>query len=173
MRNYMWLLMGVILFTACDKDEEPIVQAKLDLVGEWTASEVSATATVNDVPYIQYVQEAFDLTEAQAEEYANEFLHELSSGLTGTISFSAENTYHAQFGNEPGEEGTWLMSNDAKTITLTESDGDVDGEAMELEVITLSATTLVVVLEEFEFEDMNDNGTDDELVISLELTFVK
>ena len=161
--------MGVILFTGCDKDEEPVVQAKIDLVGEWTASEVSASAIINSVPMIQYVQEALDLSAAEAELFADEFLHELTSGLSGTITFSAENTYTAHFGNEPAEEGTWLMSNDAKTITLTES----DGETMELEVITLSATTLTVKVEEIESEDMNDDGTVDELVISLELTFVK
>ncbi len=170
MRNLIWLfIFGTFLITGCNNDDEPVNNGAIDLVGEWTATNVSVSMTVDGTPLAQWLQEAMDLSDAEAQEYADLFAEEMS-GMTGTITFNEDNTYTAHFGDDPEESGTWEFINNNQTLILTEGDDD---SPMELNVITLTETTLKVGIEEVESEDMNDDGTKEDLVINMELTFEK
>ena len=170
MRNLIWIFfLGAFLISGCNQDDEAVDHAELNILGEWTAEEVSVGATVNGVSMQLWAQDAMQLSDTQAEAFVEEFVYELKSGLTGTITFNEDKTYTLKFGDDPEENGTWLLT--GETLTLTEHDSDDD--AMELDVITLTETTLTVSIEETESEDMNDDGTADELVITIELTFIK
>lgn len=169
MRHIIWIfIVGAFLITGCNNDaEEPVNQTELDLIGEWTAKEISVLAMVNGEPMIQWIQEELGLTDVEALLFEELFLQELADGLSGTITFNADKSYSLKFGDDPEEIGTWLLSNNNQTLTLTSDD------TMELEVITLTASTLKIGFEEMESGDLNDDGTDDELVINLELTLEK
>ena len=169
MRNFIWIFItGVVLISGCNNDE-PEDQAKLDLIGTWTATEVSVGITVNGTPLLQWIQDALDLSDTEAQGFAELFIQELASSLSGTATFNADNSYSLQLGNDPVENGTWLLSNNNQILILTQS----NNETSELEVITLNATTLKLGFEETETDDLDDDGTDDELVLNLSLTFEK
>ncbi len=170
MRNLIWIFfLGAFLISGCNQDDEAVSQAELKILGEWTAAEVSVGATINGVSMLQWAQDAMQLSDTQAQAFVEEFVQELASDLTGTITFNEDKTYTLKFGDDPEENGTWLLT--GETLTLTETGSNDD--AMELEVITLTETTLTLAVEETESEDMDDDGTMDELVINIEITFNK
>jgi len=170
MRNFIWIfIVSTVLISGCSKDDEPVNQAELDLVGEWTAKEFSLGLTINGTPFLEWLEEETDLSESEIELFVDLLIEGFSAELSGTIEFFGDHTFLSQFGSDPEESGTWLLTNNNETLTITNS----NNESSIWIVITLTSTTLMVGLEETDSDDLDGDGTDEDIVTSIELTFEK
>lgn len=171
-KKLLWILAipaMVILFTACNDDEGATPDPAADLYGEWLSSEILVSFSIDGQGMLTYLVDELDWSEAEAQEFVDAILQELSQGFSGSIEFRTDKTYTADFGDGP-ETGTWTLSEDKTLITLTQT-GDSDPD--EIDVVSLNATTLVVGFEEIFEEDLDEDGTNEIIDLGIELTFLK
>ena len=157
------LVFGVsILFTACEKSSSEDLSGSI--VGTWTIESTSMDATINGVSFIDYYKETFGLTQADADALLKLFKEEFE--MAGSITINADGTYTAVFDGE-NDEGTWRLSDDKKTLTI---DDNTQYE-MVFTVKKLTDSELVLVGSESDTKDINEDGTDENLVITVQMNF--
>ena len=64
----MVMVFGILFISSCSKDDEPVDQTSLDLIGVWESSSVQLLITVGGVSLFQYYVDEMGLTEEEAEE---------------------------------------------------------------------------------------------------------
>ncbi len=163
------LLLLLVLFNACNKDEEPLSETYLNLIGTWSSTEIKYGVLIDNVSITQYFIDELGYTEAEAEAAVVLFGQALASGFVGTLEFKNDNTYIAKFGGDT-VNGTWELVNSDQQINLKE---DGFPEVQEVEIKSVTETTLVVAFDEMTSDDLDGDGTDEELSINLELTLDK
>ncbi|MEQ9425965.1 MAG: lipocalin family protein [Cyclobacteriaceae bacterium] len=166
--NYFLMLfllpVMIISVASCGGDDDDDDDSDSDdLIGIWTVSDAALEITIDGEDFIQWFIDNLGITEAEAEVELEDF----SFDVTGTITFNADGTYSSNFSGD-SESGTWALV--GSTLTLTEA-GETSGD--QLQVVSLNSSTLVLGFDESDFDDFDDDGTDEALVISLELTFTK
>lgn len=164
-KNTMLILSGLVIlsFTACEKDSDS--DPKVDeIVGEWTITSSSYTATINDVDMIQYFMDAFEVSQEIAESITDEFYED----ITGTANFKADGTY-IMTSNGSTDNGSYKMNADNTKITMDEG---TDYE-MVMNVSTLTSSKLELSYTETDMEDMDEDGTMDILKMTITLIFSK
>jgi len=165
-KRISFFMLLIFLFNACNKDDEPLSETYLNLIGKWSASQLSFNVQINNIPLIQYYKDELGLTDSEAQVLVELFGQTLASGFVGTIEFKNDNTYIADFGGD-NENGTWELVNSDQQINLTEAGST---ETQEIEIKSVTETTLVIAFDEMDTEDLDGDGTVEELSISLELT---
>lgn len=157
------MLMATSLFivTSCGDDEPELDATTLNLIGVWeTEDEVQLSIGVTGLTPEELIE---------FEEAINFYISLFAQGFFGTVEFKADKTYTSTFGDDT-QTGTWEVTNEEKTLLMTESGGM---EASELDIISISSTALVVGFEETESIDINSDGTDDEFTFEVEITLNK
>ncbi len=160
------MVSGSLVFTSC-KDDDDDNEPESPLVGVWAYESVDISITINEVDFIDYIIEAFDLTQAEAEEFEEEFIEEMNEfdGMKWTFTKDSKFTVTSPEGNE---NGTWSLSADNKKLSLT--------SGTETDVITVKSLTSskmeLFYAEEYE-EDMDEDGEDDVFAISMTLKLKK
>jgi len=168
-RNLLWVLSATILFSlaACNKDDEEVDQNKL-LVGLWESTEVRMTFSVSQISLYQYYIDELGLTEEEADE-ANQLYGDIfASGLIGSIEFNEDNTFTSTLGSSV-ETGTWWIVN-STTLKLTE---ELRTDQIDLTIVTLNTAKLVIGFDDTKIDDINEDGTDEEILIEIEIVFDK
>lgn len=162
-------LMGLTVFSSCDKDDEKTSENKL--LGTWTVTEADLDIEVNDMPLLDYLVDYLDLSEEEAVIYAAAFESIYSDFATDglKITFNSNNTYTGEMPGEAPQNGTYSLSADGKTLTL---DGGTEDES-QVSIISLTSTTLEVKQEEEGEEDFDEDGEDESLKIKVEMTLTK
>lgn len=164
-KNTLLILMGLVVltFTSCDKDSDGDKNAD-NILGVWTITSSSFDATINDVDIIQYFMDAFGVSQAIAESITEDFYED----ITGTANFKADGTY-TMTTNGSVDNGTYKMSADNSKMTMDE--GTVD--EITVNIVTLTSTKLELSFTETEVEDMDEDGIDDTLKMTITLVFTK
>ena len=156
----MTIILSVLFISSC-KDDEGLDQTSLDLIGVWeTEDEVQLSVSVTGL-----TQE--ELTEYQ--EFINLFLTAFAQGFFGTIEFKDDLSYTSTFGGET-QTGTWVVLNDGEILILSETG---ETEDIELEIISLTSSTVIIGFQEIESDDLNGDGSEDDITIDVELTLNK
>ncbi len=169
MRNILWILMvATVLISGCNNDDD-VNQAEQDLLGTWTSKEISAEMSIDGKSIIQWFADESGLPESEIEKIIQDLLDENASGLSGTLEFKPDNTYSADFFGSPKETGTWQLANNSETLILTSS----DNSSTEMDVVSLSATMLILGFEEMDSNDLNGDGTDENLLLKIKWTLEK
>jgi len=166
------ILMSLSLgfLTSCEKDEGE--KASSDLIGTWTIQESSMDVTIDGVDLVAYLMTALGIPEAQAKVFADLFLaSEGGMSPTGTITIKDDNTYTANMDGEV-ENGTWAVSSDGKTLTISGTD-EYGPYSDVLTIVSLSSSQLVLTITEDSEEDLDDDGVDETLDIVITLTLTK
>lgn len=178
------LLLGVIataltLVSCGDDDGDSGGNITGSLVGTWTGG----TATVNsftingeDVSvfleqYRDLLIESEEFTEEEADAFLEFFEEILIGGFTetfeGTITFNEDGTYESTDSEFGTETGTWELSGSTLTI-----DGGTEDE-LDVEVVSLTDSRFEGTIKEDVSEDLDGDGTSDDLSIDVTIVFTR
>ncbi len=162
MRNIIWIfIIGSVLISGCNKDDEGLDQTSLKLIGVWeTVGGVQLNVSITNLTNEEL---------SEYEEDVNAYLNAFVQKFFGTFEFKANLTYTSTLGSNT-ETGTWAVINEETTILLTETGTT---ETTQIEIVSLNATTLVIGLEELDTSDFNNDGTEEEITLQVEVTFDK
>jgi major membrane immunogen (membrane-anchored lipoprotein) len=165
------MLFTATLLTSCGSSDDDAKPANAELIGTWTYKDAKIDVKINNKTIKDYFVEALGISAIQATVIEALLLEELEDGeLKGsTVTFNADGSYSSKSGDGTVTTGTYTI-NDAKTkVTVIES-----GETTTFDVKELSSNQLTIgYTEEDNSEDFDDDGTNDTLVASLEVTFSK
>jgi hypothetical protein len=152
--------------TSCNKDDDGNSSTNEDdLIGVWTINSANSNAdiSINGVSIVDYFMDTFDLTEAEAEEFASLFEFELS----GTIEFNSNGTYVADI-EDGTETGTWELNNN--TITMDKGTED----EVDFQIKSLTSSKLVIEFSETSSdEDIDEDGTPETMKVDMHLELSK
>lgn len=164
-RNTLLILMGLVVLTitSCEKDSDGDTKAN-EIIGVWTISSSTFEGTINGVDIVQYFMDAFGVSQAVAESFTADFYEE----ITGTANFKADGTY-TMTTNGSTDNGSYKLSADGKKLTLDE--GTVD--ELIIDVATLTSSKMEFSFTETEVSDMDEDGTDDTLIMTISLVLTK
>ena len=165
------LFSSLFLFNNCSSDGDEGDNENNKFIGTWTMSSIDVELKAGGIPLIQYLVNNGDLTEAEAELIEAIFKSALEDELgEGEIELISNNTYVADFGDEP-DTGSWSYDSSTGYLTIDSDDPNEDTQMIMVKSIT-SSTLIIEQSETFE-EDVNDDGTIDEVESSIEMTFTK
>jgi len=151
------------------------------LEGTWTISSASLESiAINGEDFTIFFQDLFQdlldlgfVTQAEVDESINLFESEIEGDFTdefeGMLTFNANGTYTIA-DSEGMDTGMWNLKNGDKTLVIDE------GTEFEVEIDIVSLTNSRFegsITESDNSEDIDEDGTDDELEIVLNLIFTK
>ena len=153
-------VFSILIFTGCGDDDEGLDPTSQMLIGVWeTQDEIEFQVGIEG------------LTQEELDEYSeliNAFLQLYAQSFFGTIEFKNDLTYTASFGE--ADTGTWMVTNEGKTLILNSND---EPEDVEVELISVGTTQLVLGLNQEEDTDVNGDGVDETFSIEIEMTLDK
>jgi len=150
--------------SSCKKDSKQTD----NLIGTWTAGTPVYTVMVGTKTLTQYYTDVMGMSASQALQATTIVNLAIMQTFTGTIQFKSDNTYTSTMGGSV-ETGTWSLSSDAKTLTLS----PVGGTPVNITITSLTSNKLNATLTDTESEDLNSDGTPETLTISVTLPFTK
>lgn len=126
-KKFAWLLLLFlpVLFQACNKDEE-LTPEEL-LIGTWAFSDIEVFAAGMKIPESLYSQ-----------FLGSEYLELFSENTIA--KFKPDDTYILSTSGEREIIGTWVLSDDAKALTI--DTGDADTIVFHVEALTKNSTVL-------------------------------
>jgi hypothetical protein len=158
------IVIGLVL-SGCSKKDSATTD---NLVGTWTAGEVTFDAKVGDMTLTQYFTDVAGYTATEAAQYTALFNAFLQQSFVGTLQIKSDGTYTATLGGS-GDSGTWSLSDDGKTLTINSS-SDVP---MDVEIVELTSNTLKVRMTGTQSEDLNGDDVNETITISADITFTR
>jgi hypothetical protein len=164
LRHFIPVIITGLILSSCSKDSTPAD----DLVGTWTSGTATFTAMINGKTITQYFIDDLGLTAAEAQQATTLFNAQMQQSFSGTIQLKSDHTYTATMGGE-ADTGTWSLSSDGKKLTI-DSSTDVPLVA---DVVELTSSKLHLQGTETQTEDLNDDGTNETIIVTVDLTFTK
>ena len=164
LRNLIPVIITGLILSSCSKDST----TTNDLIGTWNTQSSTFTATINGKTLTQYFMDDMGLTADEAQLAIGMFNTQMQQTFTGTIQMKSDNTYTSTMGGTT-DTGTWSLSSDGKTITL---DAGTEGSTI-LDVIELTSSKLHVSGTETTTDDLNADGIQDTMVVTIDLTLTK
>jgi len=162
-KSIFLVLLAVLTLSSCKKD------SKSDpIIGTWTAGTTTFAATVGDKTLNQYFVDIMGLTQEQADSYTALYDQTLKQAFTGTITIKSNNTYTDNLGGT-ADSGTWSLNSDQTQLTIVSG---TDGPTT-MDVVELTSSKLRLHTSEVVPEDLNSDGTDELINISIDVTFTK
>lgn len=164
--SLLLIVTAMLTFTSCDSDDDKDPSGESLIVGTWTYESSTVDIKVDDVDLIEYLIDVLELGEEEAEDLELEWQEDFDLGIE-SWEFEADGTFTYE-ADEETATGTWSLSNDGKTLTITES-----GESQSAEVETLTSGVLELYISDSFDEDLNEDGTDEELSIEVTIKLEK
>jgi len=169
--KFMFLIVAVMFFVSCEEDEEKIVS----IVGTWTVESVSADMTIDGLSFMDYYTTTLGVPESIVQLMYNEFKKEIES-MSGSIELKEDGTYVENFedgndgdGVDDDNTGLWEISADNKVFTVDKGTED----EMVFNILTLTDSKLVMTANTTEYEDLNEDGIDETMVIAMTMSLVR
>ena len=171
LKKLFWALSAVaLLATFGCSDDEVIGFTDDEIIGVWTVSGTTVDFSVGGMSLIDYLVETLELSEVEALLFEALISEGIDEGFDGTVEMRADNTYVAQFGDDPAENGTWELTVNGTILELLEAGVS---EATELNLISINATTMILSYEESEPMDFDQDGVEEEITLLIEMTLTK
>ena len=143
----------ILLFTGCGDDDDDSDQD--DLIGTWQLSSANTQITIDGQDLIEWLADQLGISEDEAEDLSDQFSEVFEvEDFEETLTFNVDGTV----------ESEWMLSGDTLTITI-------DGDSASFEVVTLNSSTLVLQINDTQNQDLDGDGSPEELVTSVEFTF--
>lgn len=169
-KKLFWILSATALLavSACGDDDENFSES--DIIGLWTVTGATADFSVGSQSLIDYLVETLELSQIEAQALQAAFSEGFADGFDGTVDMRADNTYVAEFSDDPAETGTWELLEGGTILRLLETGEDTPTD---LNIVSLTSSRMVVEFTETESDDLNFDGIDEELTILIEMTLQK
>lgn len=152
-----------IFITGCEKDDP---DGFASIIGTWTSSETIIDVTIDGISFVDYLVDQMGMSSETADAFLAEMFD--NSTVTGSVEFKEDGIFTSDWeGNEP-ELGAWTLEGDVLTITV-----DGSTEEMVFKVLTLTASQLTIENSMTESEDMNQDGTEEEMIIKSQMGFTR
>ena len=158
MKNFSNIIIRLFIitlfvgFTGCNKDDDGDNSSNLTtselLIGTWSVTDYDLEVLIGSQSLIDYLIEVEGLSEA-----------------TGTLTLKSDNTYVSDFGEEGSTSGTWSLSQDEKTLTLTEGT-----DTIVLAIVSITSKTLKATISEASPEDLDGDPATPDVIISVDIT---
>lgn len=164
MKRFQYLLLSFLLIFAfaCNKDEEPVSQTYLNMIGLWDAKEIQYSVSINGKSILQYYLDQ-GASQEEAEDLTLLFGQILAAGFDGTIEFKNDNSFVRTWGGDT-IIGTWALVNNDQSVQLT-----ADSETEEYEIKSVSSTELTLTIEISEKTDFDGDGSADSIEATVDL----
>ncbi|ADR20926.1 hypothetical protein MATR_14480 [Marivirga tractuosa] len=156
------LFLGLFVFQACNSDEKA---TEGEIEGKWNVSDLSFDFTINGEDFSDYFSD--DPSTADLVESILTASYQDSFG--GTLEFKSDGSYVATGDNNSTDEGTWSVNSDGTVLTL---DGGT-AEEFAFDIVTSTNSSLVLQFTQTESQDIDFDGTVDEVSTSLNLSLSK
>jgi hypothetical protein len=171
LKRQIWLatlLLGLLLTTACNNDDEPTIS---EIVATWNFNSLEFDIQINDKPLLDFLIDDLDYTQEEAAAL-EAFLKGSIAGEfplnNSTITFKSDGTYEVKENGTVQDSGTYEL-NAAKTILKLTSGGVTD----EVEVLELNQTRLVIKFSEVDNEDITEDGIPEKVQVDVTVRFNK
>lgn len=163
------MLISTVYLTSCGKkDVDPTI---VSIEGTWDYKEFDSKVKINQKSDVDFFVQEFGLPPYAAiiaAQSVRESLFDEEDFENTRIIFSSNGSYEVRVENDIDESGTYVLSADNKTLTLTS-----DAETVVLDILELSANTLKIVFEEDEKFDVTSNGKEEDVNVKVEVTFIR
>ena len=159
-------MVSGLTLTGCSEEDNP----ENNIIGKWTTTEFDAGILVNSVPVIRWYTEKYNTSETEATDFANSIIRDVEINLTGTMQFNSDHSYQINFGDEPEETGVWQLVDNNQKLSFTNSKNN---ESNESDVKALSSSILILGFSDSNWGDVDKDGQNDNLFISINLTLEK
>lgn len=169
-KHLFWATAAIALLSisACSNDDGDV--SENDIVGIWTITGATADYSVGSQSLVDYLVETLELSQLEAQALEAGFSQGFANEYDGTVDMRADNTYVAEFGDDPSETGTWELVEGGTVLRLLESGEDTPTV---LDVVSLTSSNMVLELTETEMDDLNFDGIEEELTLVIEMTLQK
>ncbi len=156
----------LFLTTGCEKVKEK------NLVGTWKVESTNADIMIGNQTLVEFIMEALGISETEAQAFANYF--SIDDEVYSTIEFKEGGTYTTSDDDGESVVGTWVLSDDGETLTLTEPD-DSGGEdyVIVLDIVSFSKSEMELKMTEIEKDDLDEDGVDETMTIKLSIKLSK
>jgi len=167
--------IALISFSSCKKDDQDNNNNNntsinsSNLTGTWTMSSSEVDMKAGGMNIIDYMVNTLGYSQQQAQTINDFMMTSFKNSFTGTVTFNSDNTYFVDT-PEDDENGTWALSGDGKTLTLTHDEGTDN-----LSVVSYNSNTLVLDLPtETEMVDFDgDDIEETNVTMDVRLTLTK
>ena len=153
----------MLAFQACNNDDETANESNIE--GTWNVSDFNIDFTINGESFSEY----FAGDESTAEIIEEILTASVQNSFDGTIEFKSDGTYTAENDNTSTEEGTWSINSEGTVLTL---DGGTS-EEFYFDIVTSTSNSLVLNRTETQSQDIDFNGTIEEVSTIIDLTLSK
>src|SRR3954464_11491205 len=127
MRSIFFTLLAVTVLFSCSKDKDP---APASIVGKWEVTGLKTQLQIGDKSLKQSLIDS-GMSEAEAEQTVQNAQTgiDVTGKFSGTLELKADGTWSGVvIGSDDSASGTWKLSDDKKTLTLTDSSASNDGD---------------------------------------------
>lgn len=172
--NKLLLLLvavSLITFTSCSDDDEPGGGTDVSgtLIGSWNSGSVE----INEITINGESLSSFYAGLGLPQEFIDQIEDALAAGASESfaidLQFNADGTYSAT-DEEGTETGNWELTNNDTKILFDKGTAD----EFELDIVELTATRFEGEISEVDnSEDIDEDGTNDEIVINVSLILNK
>ncbi|SNT27166.1 hypothetical protein SAMN05421640_3083 [Ekhidna lutea] len=163
------LLVILSVFIACSEDEGITAGVSGKLIGSWNSGSVAVTdITINGDDLATYYTN-LGISPDLIEQIETALESEIEQGFQIDIEFKSDGTYTST-DSEGTDSGTWeLTSNDTKVLF----DKGTEDE-LEVNIVSLTESMFVGSFTQVDdSEDIDEDGINDELSISISITLNK
>ncbi len=169
-RNFIVVLIfaSFSFLVSCGDDQEG---PGSPIVGTWNYSTLDFDGTINGKPIRTFLTEDLGMNpiEAQATEAFIIASITQEAGLANsTVEFNSDGSYIIRENGVQQDQGTYILQNANTELILTSSNG-----TEQFLVKELSANRLVVSTTGEEVQDLDEDGEDDTVEFTMDVTFVK
>lgn len=157
---------SLLLLSNCGTEGEADPQDQF--VGTWSLDQTNVDFTVDGKSLEQFLLDDGATADEvqQAQELLLAFIED-EFGTEGEIKLNADNTYSATFGSDT-DTGTWAYNDATGILTINSNDGQQD-----IDVKSITPSTLIIAIEEILIGDINDDGTDEDILLYMEQNYTK
>lgn len=126
------------------------------------------TFSIGQLSLYQYYMVNMGYTEEEAGRANQAYGDTFASGLVGYIEFEKDYTFISFLGPSV-EKGTWWILNNT-TLKLTQ---ELFLDQVDLTIFSLDANNLILGFDDTNIDDINQDGTEEEILIGIELVLSK